>query len=201
MFKQIDIDALVAHPDAPSRMSQSMTKKLSNNIAKIDHYKPVIVRPLCENRYQILDGRVRVEVLRSLGRKKIACDVWNIDNDAARLFVAACGSVKGTSVPELRMSLLFDLLERFSPVELGALLPESEAQLTNLLTLCSEESEKHHANPGIPSTQEHQEVTMTLRMSKSQYAAIKTILHDFMQESQIHDMGEALAHYLLEKAS
>ncbi len=209
MFKQIDIGKLIAHPDAPSRMSQIMAKKLGCGISAVGHYESVIVRPFDGGRYQILNGHSRVAALRALGRTKVCCDIWNIDDDAARLFVAACSSVRGTSVPELRVGLLFDLLERFSPAELGALLPESEAQLTRLLALGSDENEwtdtepapcNYHADESVSAPQEHQEVTMTLRMTKSQYAAIKTLLHDFMRKSEIHDLGEALAHYLLDKA-
>ncbi len=209
MFKQIDMGKLIAHPDAPSRMSQIMAKKLGCGISVVGHYESVIVRPLDDGRYQIPNGHSRVAALLALGRTKVGCDIWDIDDDAARLFVAACSSVRGTSVPELRMGLLFGLLERFSPAELGALLPESEAQLIRLLALDSDENEwtdtepapcTHHAVESISAPQEHQEMSMTLRMTKSQYAAIKALLCDFMRESKIHDMGEALTHYLLDKA-
>lgn len=211
MLKQIDIERLSAHPDAPSRMSRIMIKKLSQSIQTLGLYEAIVVRSVGNERYQILDGHSRIESLRTLSHKKVTCDIWDVDENTARLFIAACNSVRGGPVPELRMALLFDLLDQFSPAELGAMLPESETHLLSLLAFEAGEgnnyrdetkiaiSDKQASGKPAIAQRAGDDIIMTLRMTKSQYKKIETVLKDFMRKVKIHDMNEAITKYLLNK--
>lgn len=212
MYETIEIEKLVAHPATCIRMSRIMAKKLATGIQTLGWSGAVIVRPRVESGgwYEILDGYERVEAMRTLGWKKVNCEVWDADDDLARLFIAISNSVRGVSVPELRITLIFELLETFSPSQLTSMLPESEPQLRALLALNSgeyDEDSGHEPRHTVESDTEAdiltipasnaEDVTLTMHLTKSEYCEIKNVLQNFMKKAGIKEVESAIIQYLL----
>lgn len=213
MFKAIEIEKLVAHPATSVRISRIMSRKLTSGIQTLGWTDAVVVRPLAESggRYEVLDGYDRVEAMRALGWKKVNCEIWDADDDLARLFIAISSSVRGVSIPELRIALLFELLEKFSPAQLASMLPESESQLGGLLALNFGEYDEYLDSRIKPTDDENrvkddlmpirfseaEDVTLTMRITRSEYCEIKNMLRSFMKRAGIKEVESAIVHYLL----
>lgn len=210
----IEIEKLVAHPATIVRMSRVMAKKLASAIQTLGWSGAIIVRPQ-ENGglYEVLEGYDRVEAMRTLGWKAVNCEVWDADDDLARLFIAISSSMKGVSVPELRITLLFELLEAFSPAQLASMLPESESQLGALLALDSGEYDDDIGKAPQPPVEnsakvdmmaipalETEDVTLTVHITKSEYCEIKNVLQSFMKKAGIKEVESAIVQYLLHAA-
>jgi len=75
-------------------------------------------------RYQILNGHHRARVLRDLGHTRARCDVWEVDDEEARLLLATLNRLEGRDDPSARAALVGRLAEGRSAAELARLLPE-----------------------------------------------------------------------------
>ena len=106
---KIDIGKLKAHPENPNRMNDVTFNKLVRHIERTGFYEPVVVR--CHGSdYQILNGHHRVKALKQLGRKKIDCVIWDVDDDRARVLLSTLNRLGGSDVFEKKAALLKDSL-------------------------------------------------------------------------------------------
>jgi hypothetical protein len=85
--------------------------------------------------YQILNGHHRAEVLRQLGHSHARCDVWEVDDEEARLLLATLNRLEGRDDPAARAKLVSHLAEMWPPGDLADLLPEPPDAIERLLVL------------------------------------------------------------------
>jgi ParB/RepB/Spo0J family partition protein len=133
----IAINKLLAHPDNPNVMSGEKFRKLVRNIERTGLYEPVIVRPhpKSEGKFQIINGHHRVQALEKLGRKKVNCVVWNVDDRQTAILLTTLNRLGGTDEPAKKIELLRKLKEKFDSAELAKLLPNTRKQIEQLTNL------------------------------------------------------------------
>lgn len=139
---ELPIEQLDAHPDNSNVMPKALLDKLAEQIGQTGRYPPVIVRPVGQ-RYQILDGHHRVEVLRQLGRDRVQCVSWAVDDEQALLLLATLNRLAGDDDPRRRAALLAKLATSIGVKELARRLPEDAERVRKLLSL--------HAAPPSPA--------------------------------------------------
>ncbi len=93
--------------------------------------------PATGARYQILNGHHRARVLRDLGHTHARCDVWDVDDDEARLLLATLNRLEGRDDPSRRAALVARLGEDRRPEALARLLPEPTDAVERLRALAS----------------------------------------------------------------
>jgi ParB-like chromosome segregation protein Spo0J len=86
-------------------------------------------------RYQILNGHHRAEVLKALGHTRARCDVWDVDDDEARMLLATLNRLEGRDDPKARARLVAHLATGRSAEDLARLLPEPPDAVERLLRL------------------------------------------------------------------
>jgi ParB-like chromosome segregation protein Spo0J len=135
--KQVPLDDLLPHPLNSNVMAPELREKLLAHIRRTGRYPFLVVRPhpVESGRYQVLDGHHRISVLRDLGHIEARCDVWDVDDREAKLLLATLNRLEGQDQPLRRAQLLHELLAEMSAVDLGGLLPESEAEIRDLHSL------------------------------------------------------------------
>jgi hypothetical protein len=198
MYQMISMENLVPHPENSNRMSRKFMKKLEENIRKSGNYETITVRPHpeFEGRFQILNGHHRVEILKEVGIREVKCDVWNVSDAEARLLIATLNRLEGQDVPELRMSLLKNLMNDYDPSALESLIPESTGQLEEIMKLCKEEFDE--AQKEIKKTLSHFESDIPdLRildffLDSEQYEVVVAALDKLKEASGLKDKNEAL---------
>lgn len=133
----LSLDLLDAHPDNANRMSTEMRTKLVAHIRSTGEYPPIIVRhhPDRPDRFQILDGHHRVDVLRELGHVEAHCEIWNADDNRAALLLLTLNRLHGEDDPMKRGELLTRLNARMGMEELTRLLPDTAKQIRALMEL------------------------------------------------------------------
>jgi hypothetical protein len=89
------------------------------------------------SQYQILNGHHRAQVLRELGHTHARCDVWEVDDQEARVLLATLNRLEGRDDPSARASLVANLSAGQSPKDLAALLPEPADAVERLLKLAA----------------------------------------------------------------
>jgi ParB-like chromosome segregation protein Spo0J len=198
MYQMIPMDNLVPHPENSNRMAGKFMKKLEENIRKSGNYETITVRPHpeLEGKYQILNGHHRVEILKKVGIQEVKCDVWNVTDAEARLLIATLNRLEGQDVPELRMSLLKNLMDDYDPSVLESLIPESTKQLEDMMELWKEDFDK--VQEEIKKTVSHFECEIPdLRildffLNSEQYQAIIATLDNIKKHGCLKDRNEAL---------
>ena len=135
--RQIPIDRLRAHPLNSNVMPEDLREKLKAHIRSSGRYPFVVVRPHTSEPdvFEILDGHHRVEVLRELGHTDVRCDVWNVDDQEAKLLLATLNRLQGQDSPIRRAQLLHELLGELPLSDLAGLLPETDKQIEELQAL------------------------------------------------------------------
>lgn len=134
--KRLPIDRLDPHPLNSNVMPKALMDKLADEVRRTGLYPPIIVRPVGQ-RYQILDGHHRVEVLRSIGHDAANVVVWPVDDEQAMVLLASLNRLQGEDDPRKRAALLGKLRESMPISELAKRLPEDAARVKKLLELNS----------------------------------------------------------------
>ncbi len=128
-------------------------------------------------RYQILNGHHRAEVLRELGHTRARCDVWEVDDDEARLLLATLNRLEGRDDPRERARLVARLAKGRTAEELARLLPEPPDAVERLLRLAQP--------PPAPLTPEALAPIarpMTFFLADEQYALIREALREVTRD-------------------
>ncbi len=188
MYRKLPIEVLVDNPRRTSRISRMYAKKLVHSIRETNHYETLTVRPSPSGggRFEILNGHARLEVLRSLGVSNVRCDIWEVPDREAGLFLAVLNKLRGNEVPELRMNLLLSLLKNFPRDELATLVPETEGHLARL-ELVAGEAERKREPKTAPDV-----VLITFHMDHAAHETVNRALDHLMETHQLQDSSAAL---------
>jgi len=157
-LRWLPIDRLEPHPENANWMPPDLFEKLKGHMARTGLCEPLVVRRMPtrnaergtrnkrqngENgknatrsvRYQILNGHHRARVLRELGHTRARCDVWDVDDDEARMLLATLNRLEGRDDPKARARLVAHLATGRSAEDLARLLPEPPDAVERLLRL------------------------------------------------------------------
>jgi len=121
-------------------MTPAQYNKLKENIKRTGKYPSLLVVERGE-KYLIVDGHNRCQVLKDLGHEEAWCEVWEIDERQADLLLATLNELGGTNDTQKRMNLLSKLYQDFGEDKdlLLRLLPETERSLNALLKASGED--------------------------------------------------------------
>lgn len=181
----IPLETLQAHPENSNRMPPRLLEKLRRHIERTGLYEPLVVRPLPADaaggdaardaapRYQILNGHHRAEALRQLGHTRARCDVWEVDDDEARLLLATLNRLEGRDDPSSRAHLVARLAEGRSARDLARLLPDPPDAVERLLALA-----KPPPAPLAPEKIEPLARPMIFFLADEQYALVTEALRE-----------------------
>ncbi len=108
---------------------------LKEIIKTIGAYPAVIVRPhpRFADRYEIIDGRSRVEILAELGESAARCEVWPLDDGQAALLAMSLNSLRGRPDVRRRAKMLKRLAHNIGGEQLGELLALTPAAMRQQL--------------------------------------------------------------------
>jgi len=134
---RVPLEAIEPHPLNANLMSPERMEKLQWNIEREGKYPPLVARPhpTEDGRWQLLDGHQRLEVLRRLGHTEAVVFPWPCDDQTALLLLSTLNRLEGEDVPARRAALLAELERLLPPAELELLVPESAAEIEELLDL------------------------------------------------------------------
>ena len=190
MYEDLPLEALVPNRINPNRISRMFSKKLRHNIEQMGMYETLTVRPHPneKNRFEVLNGHARLEVLRELHAPFAKCDIWEVTDSQSYLFLAILNKLRGSDVPELRMNLLFELLQKNPKEELAAHIPETVSYLMKLEKAAEEpEREEAKAPPEKPGV-----IIMNFYLGKEHHHLVSLAIDDIIEKYGLSDSGEAL---------
>ena len=187
-LRWLPLDRLDSHPENANRMSADRLEKLKGHMARTGRYEPLIVRPMqnaerrMQNerpnrkngvRYQILNGHHRARVLRELGHTRARCDVWDVDDEEARMLLATLNRLEGRDDPKARARLVAHLATGRSAEDLARLLPEPPDAVERLLRLAEPPPE-----PAPPDSLEPLPEALVFFLSAEQHALVSEALKE-----------------------
>ena len=135
MLRNIPLSALHPDPRNPNVCHSETLDKIAKHIERTGLCPYLIVRPHPTNpdEYYIVDGHHRLLILKRQGRESVECQVWDIDEKEAALMLASLNRLRGTDDFHKRAELLQELSQNYSVKELELLVPESAAQIEDML--------------------------------------------------------------------
>jgi ParB family chromosome partitioning protein len=117
-----------------NKMDGSMMIHLRESIRRYGLVENLVVRPLGE-RYEVLSGNQRLEVIRELGFETGICVVVELGDNEAKLLSQALNHIHGTDDLGLRAEIMRDLMKKLDAQEIMLLLPETASSLQLLASL------------------------------------------------------------------
>jgi hypothetical protein len=116
-------------------MNEDVYRKVFENIKATGRYPAGIVRPKKgTDRFEILDGWHRKQIVTELGHDVFKCEIWDVDDKQAKLLLATLNRLKGTDDTKKRAKLLTDLYDEFNQDKtILNFIPESERSLDSML--------------------------------------------------------------------
>jgi ParB-like chromosome segregation protein Spo0J len=207
MIRKIELGLLKPHPEQCNYMKPELLKKLRRHIEQTGNYEPLTVRPHPweEGQFQVINGHNRLRVLRAIGCSSATCEVWDIDEEQTRLYLATLNQLSGSDIPERRVPLLESLLQSHEVAELAGLLPERASDITRLEALAALDLDD--LTPSERSAAEDPEVPVIMQFTLLEpHAKVVDLALDLIVNSLDGDCtrGEALvrlARYFLARCT
>ena len=164
-------------------------KKLRHNIEQLGMYETLTVRPhpSTNGKFEVLNGHARLEVLRELDVPSAKCDIWEVTDSEAQLFLAILNKLRGSDVAELRMGLLLDLLREHPKEELAAYIPETVSYLTRLESLGEEPEEEKGKVP----SEKPDVIIINFYFTTEQHQVVARALDRVAQKFNLPDSSQA----------
>lgn len=137
----LKLTQLLPDPQNPNVCEPAVLAKLKANIVHLGQYQPLIVRvhPQDPQAYILVDGHQRKAVFESLGWETAECQIWDLTDEQAQLALATLNRLRGTDIPKKRAELLSSLMASIPLDDLVGLIPESQAQIQDLLLLVNQD--------------------------------------------------------------
>lgn len=136
-IRAIKIDRLLANQASPNRMPKAAFAKLKSHIGRTGNYEPIVVRSRGgrPQRFEIINGAHRAEVLRQLGHTSADCVVWEVDDDEMLMLSGTINRLRGRDDLGAKSAMIKRLCERFDVKQLVARLPETRKTIERLRDL------------------------------------------------------------------
>jgi len=192
-IKWIPVSCLVPNPWNPNRMSKDKLTKLRSEINARGFMVPVLVRPFGES-LQIVDGEHRWRIAKEQGLEKIPCVVSQLDDSAAMIKTLQMNGFRGENDPEKLASLLADLARDTDRETLSRLLPWSEFEIEQLISM--EEMEKAQSSLRDMTTVKLKPPELELYVvvvTSEQRLEIEQAVEEAKKRLAVEDDGEALS--------
>ena len=122
-------------PWNPNQMDEPMLGKLRESIRRFGLLEPLVVRPLEDGAYEVIDGNQTLRILTELAFESAPCVVINLDDTQAQLLSQALNHIRGEEDLGLRAELLKSILASIPQEEVLKLLPESPRSLAALTSI------------------------------------------------------------------
>jgi DNA modification methylase len=132
---EIPVELLVEAPWNANRVSAALLEKIRRSLTEFGIVENLVARPHPEEagRFEVISGNHRLRLLRELGVEVAPVVLVELDDAEARLLAQTLNRTRGSDDPRVYAQLLEEVLQRFQPVEVTALLPETEASLDQFL--------------------------------------------------------------------
>lgn len=137
------------HPDLrnANHCNGETLAKIRGHIQRNQLCPTLIVRPhpTLSGQYMVIDGHHRLEIVKELGWEAVECQVFNIDDTAASVFLLTLNRLCGEDHPRKRAELMASLLTTVDIPTLAEWLPESPQEIEGLLALLHHDTEEQEA--------------------------------------------------------
>ena len=139
----LPIGQLGEAPWNPNTMDRAMLVRLRESISRFGVVANLVVRPLGDDRYEVLSGNQRLQVLRDSEAQTVPCVVLNLDDARARLLTQVMNRIEGTDNLGLKAELIREVLKSIPQSEVISLLPDSSESLSALASLGEADIAEH----------------------------------------------------------
>lgn len=193
----IPVDAIEPQPGNPNEMDEATYESLSAAIDK-GFVQPVLLRPLGDERYRMVDGEHRWRLIAEKGYKTVPAIIEDYGEgqtaeDEARMRLLTMNYLRGQFVPIKLAYMLADLSQRIPEDQLRRRLGMDQGELTDHLRLAQFTDDiSDQLREGIERENAAAPTVLTFVVTKPQdAAAIERVIDKMVGDKT--DRGQALA--------
>ncbi|MDA8064640.1 MAG: ParB/RepB/Spo0J family partition protein [Thermaerobacter sp.] len=126
---------LLPAPWNPNEMDAAALGRLAASIGRFGMVLPLVVRPVSDQRFEVLGGNQRLRLYREQKLASAPCVVVHLDDMGARLLAQALNAVHGQDDLNKKAALIRDLLAAMPEEDVLAILPDTAEALRGLASI------------------------------------------------------------------
>jgi ParB family transcriptional regulator, chromosome partitioning protein len=180
------VSQLIEAPFNPNHMDDAMLARLSESLDRFGVVQNLVVRRIDQNRYEVLSGNQRLQLLAERGVAEAPCVIVDVDDAQARLLIQALNRVQGDDDIGLKAELIREVLGSMGQEAVLSLLPESAESLAALSSLGEINMAEHLQ--AWDKAQAARLSHMTFQLSRDQVdlveEAMETVMAGFNDEAE-----------------
>jgi ParB family chromosome partitioning protein len=134
-IQQIPIEKLRPAAWNPNMMTPGQLAKLKRSIQDFGIVQNFVVRPIDDDRYEVLAGNQRLKAYQELGLKTVSCVIVEGSDSKAKLLAQILNHLHGEDDLGLRAALVEDILAGLDKDEILAYLPDGEEDIDVLVNM------------------------------------------------------------------
>lgn len=128
----VEIDLLRPNPFNPNIFSPENEKRLDNALKKFGFFKPIVVRELAKNTYEIIGGEHRWQSAKRLGFKEVPIFNLGVISDEKAKAICIADNARYGADDTIMLARMLE--EIGSPEDIQSYLPYSETDLQGLFS-------------------------------------------------------------------
>ena len=132
---ELALEQLSEAPWNPNQMDEAMLARLRESVKRYGLVENLVVRQTTEDKYEVVSGNQRLQLLRERGFILVPCVVVDLDDVQARLLAQARNPSRGDDDLGLRSELLRNVLETVTEDEVAAILPDTTDSLKAIASM------------------------------------------------------------------
>ncbi len=186
-IKYVEIDKLVINQSNLRRYTKTIRKKLRWWIENTGFYPPIIVKP-SGNKYYVLDGLLRYQILKEMGIGRIAVVPIDFkDERMERFFVLTINKLRGAENPIVRAHLISEFIDKWNMRvdELIKILPDTKRNIERLLRMVKGDTECEN--------NEDQPIPFAVYLTKKQFEKLRTAMEIVEKKKGITKKAELVS--------
>lgn len=189
--RHIPVEGIQPDPDNANEMDAGLYDTLVADIKQFGFTQPILVRPVGEDRFQLIDGEHRWRAVTELGFATVPAVVIDADDDEAKIRLLTMNRLRGTFVPIKLAYVIADLATRIPEKELRKRLGMESGELTDNLRLANFKDELSENLRRKTRKTKRSKVTLRFTMAKEDADAINRVVDALSTDKM--ERGEALA--------
>lgn len=192
MLVEIALSNLQPDPRNANYCTPEIQAKILKHIQRTGRCPFLTVRPhpAEPGMYIVIDGHHRLLILKQLDWSSIGCQVWDIGEEEAALALTTLNRLRGTDDFRKRSELIDTLVQNFGVEELASLIPESTAEIQDMLALLRLDEEALEQE--IQAQREAEEASLPVPFTFMVSKADSSIIEDALAKYAQSDRGASL---------
>jgi ParB family transcriptional regulator, chromosome partitioning protein len=177
----LPLEQLLEAPWNSNQMDEATFSRLRKSIQEYGLVQNLVVRPMDQDKYEVLSGNQRLRVLKEKGLSPVPCVVVDLDDARARLLAQALNHLHGEDDLKLKSELVKNILKTLPEEDVLAILLDTKFDLAALSSMGQENLATYLQNWDRARSKRLR--NLQFRLTEEQLELVQKVLNKFINSA------------------